>query len=143
MELKKVLYKTIHRAKESVEELADHLGISSSLLYRAGNPNDDGARFPLEKVIPLMEKTKDYSILHHLARRTGHVVFKIPRAAAKSQERLHDFQVAFTVCFSALLSFYKGELSKDKTIEKIDALISEAAGYRKDVEKADQTELDI
>lgn len=143
MELKKVLYKTIHRAKESVEELADHLGISSSMLYRCGNPNDDNARFPLDKVIPLMEKTKDYSILHHLARRTGHVVFKIPRAAARTQERLNDFQVAFTACFSALLDFYKDKITKEETIAKIDALISAAAAHRRDVEKAGQGKLEL
>ncbi len=141
MELKKVLYKTIHRAKESVEELADHLGISSSLLYRAGNPNDDAARFPLEKAIPLMEKTKDYSILHHLARRTGHVVFKIPKAAARSVETLNEFQKTFAVCMDSLLDFYRGNATKEETIGKLDALISAAAGHRKAVEKADQPDL--
>ncbi len=143
MELKKVLYATIHRAKESVEELADHLGISSSMLYRAGNPNDDGARFPLEKVIPLMEKTKDYSILHHLARRTGHVVFKIPKAAAKSVETLNEFQKIFTTCLDTLLDFYNGKATKEEAIGRIDALISAAAGHRKAVEKAHQPDLGI
>jgi len=143
MEIKKLLYKTIHRAKLSVDELADLLGVSSSTLYRCGNPNDESARFPLERVIPLMEATKDYSILHHLARRTGHVVFKIPRAAARSQEKLHEFQVAFTTCFSALLSFYKDEISKEDTIAKIDALISAAAAHRRDVEKSGQGKLEL
>lgn len=143
MELKRVLYRTIHKAGLSVEELADRLGISSSMLYRAGNPNDDGARFPLEKVIGLMRATKDYSILHHIASRTDHVVFKLPRAAAKTAEDMHEFQLVFTVCFSSMLAFYRGEATKEDTVRKIDDLISAAAGHRKAVDRHEQPEFPL
>ena len=141
MDFKKVIYTNIHNAKESVEELADYLGMSTSMLYRCGNPNDEQADLPSRKLIPLMNRTNNFSILRHMARRTGHVVFKVPKAAARSVETLNEFQKTFTVCLDTLLDFYRGNASKEETVGKIDALISAAAGHRKAVEKSDQPDL--
>ena len=135
MELKKVLYRCVHRKKLSVEEIADELGCSSSLLYRCSNPNDSQARFPLEKVLPLMRVTRDYSILKHLASRSGFVLYKIPsRIKYNKIGDLNKYQSICADTFRALLDFKNEKISKEVCLRQIDEMLSGTVEIRKGIE---------
>lgn len=78
--LKSELYKTVHRNKKSIQQIADETGISANYLYRAGLPlENSGVKFPIEYLIPLMKSTGDYSILNHLSKVCGFLLVKMPR----------------------------------------------------------------
>ena len=144
MELKKWIYQTVHRSRFSVEELADAIGCSSSLLYRSANPNDPGARFPLERLLPLMNATRDFSILQHLASRAGFVLFRIPsRIRCQKTADLNKFQSIFAQTFQALVKFKDGEISRDECLEKVDRLLSRTLELRKSVESYPQLVIDF
>ena len=135
MELKKILYKTVHRRKKSVEEIADRVGCSSSLLYRCSNPNDSQARFPLEKVLPLMLTTGDYGILKHLASRSGFVLYKIPaRIKYNKTGDLNKYQSIFADTFRALLDFKEGRISKEKCLSQMDGFLGKTVEIRRGIE---------
>lgn len=139
MELKKILYKTVHRKAESVEEIADRVGCSASLLYRCANINDAQARFPLEKLLPLMRATGDYSILKHLASRSGFILYKLPaKIKPKKIADLNEYQGSFTDAFRALLDFKKGKITKKQCPIHIDKFLSQTIGLKKGVEGVEQ-----
>ncbi len=142
-DLGKVIYKTVHKAKQSVEELADELGLAASTLYRVSNPNDEQARLAIQHTLPLMRITRDYSILRHLASRTGHVLFKVPRGSIKNIKNLQTFQKTFSACLDAICKFRDGEISQEKCLALIDDHLSETAGLRRDVQKFNQGEFDF
>ncbi|MBX2976445.1 MAG: hypothetical protein KF721_09940 [Ignavibacteriaceae bacterium] len=78
--LKSELYKTVHRNKKSIQQIADETGISANYLYRSGLPlENSGVKFPIEYLIPLMKSTSDYSILNHLSKVCGFLLVKMPR----------------------------------------------------------------
>ncbi len=144
MELKKVIYRTVHRKRLSVEEIADEVGCSASLLYRCANPNDPQARFPLEKLLPLMRATNDYSILKHLAFRSGFILYRIPpRIRHDKPCDLNKFQAMFTNTFKAVLEFQEGRKSKEKCLEEIDGFLGSTLEIRKSVEKSEQLRFDF
>jgi len=140
MELKKVLYRTIHRKKESVDEIADVIGCSSSLLYRCANPNDRQARFPVEKVLPLMKAVNDFSILKHLAARSGFILYKLPSEIKPNDNGdLNRFQSLFADTFRALLDFKSGKITKEQCLSMMDELLTRTIEFRKSIEESDQT----
>ena len=144
MDIKKALYGTIHRKKESVEEIADRVGCSASLLYRCCNVNDSQARFPLEKLLPLMRSVNDYSILRHLASRSGFILYKLPsRIKHNRAADLNKYQSLFTETFRSLLRFKDGEISKGECLKNIDRLLSSTVGIRKGIEKSDQMDFNF
>ena len=136
--LKKVLYNTVHRRTgKTVEALADELGISPSYLYRACLPTDgngSGCRFPLELLIPLMNATGDHSVLKHLAHRTGHAVYRVPRGRLRSAADLNDHQRALADYFASLLKFFGGELDRDECLEHLQRVLEEVAGFKQAIE---------
>lgn len=135
MDLRACVYKTVHRRKMSVEEIADRIGVSPSLLYRTANPNDTSAKFALERLLPLMETTRDFSILRHLAARAGFALFRIPaRLKVSRPADLLRFQRISNSCVAALLSFSEGGISKEKCLNEIDALLSASCEMRRSVE---------
>jgi transposase-like protein len=79
-DLKTQIYMTIRGSKKSVEQIADEVGCSASLLYRYGLDGESGAEFPLKRLIPLMQATGDYRILRHLNARCGLMTVSQPRA---------------------------------------------------------------
>ncbi len=144
MELKKWIYSTVHRSRFSVEELADAIGCSSSLLYRSANPNDPGARFPLERLLPLMAATRDFSILRHIASRAGFVLFKVPsRMRCQKTTDLNKYQSIFAEVFQALVKFKDGQASRDACLEQLDKFLSKTLELRKSVEAFPQLTIDF
>ena len=144
MDIKKVLYRTIHRRRESVEQIADDIGCSSSLLYRCANPNDSQARFPLEKLLPLMKSVNDYSILKHLAARSGFILYKLPsKIKPNNNADLNRFQSLFADAFRALLDFKGGKISKTDCLKDVDCLLSRSVELRKGIEESDRMGFDF
>lgn len=145
--LKKVLYETVHRRTgKTVEALADELGISPNYLYRSCLPADEngsGCRFPLELLIPLMNATADHSVLRHLAHRTGHVVYRIPRRHRRTSTELNEHQKTLAEYFGSLLKFFDGELGMDECLEHVHRVLEEVAGFKKSVKEVRQEVLNI
>jgi len=145
--LKKVLYETVHRRTgKTVDALADELGISPNYLYRACLPIDEtgsGCRFPLELLIPLMNATGDYSMLRHLAHRTGHVVSRVPRSRRRTAAELNEHQKTLADYFRALLAFFNDEMEIEECLEHIHRVLEEVAGHKKTVEQGRQEGLKL
>jgi len=79
LDVKEVLYCTIHENKKGVKQIADEIGISSNYLYRSALPDDEsGAKFPIQYLVPLMKSTDDYSLIRHLAKLCGFILVKMP-----------------------------------------------------------------
>lgn len=143
MNLGTLVYKTVHEGKHKVDRLADLMGCSSSLLYRAANPHDSGAHLSIAKAIPLMLAQGDFRILHHLAARTGHLVYKVPRVKAASPKNASDLQMLFAEAIQGLLRLGDGDVSEDYALEKMDALLRKILGVRKSIEKGKQLDLGL
>lgn len=107
--IKTILYETIHRNRKSVEQIADEIGISSNYLYRAGLPLDEnGVKFPVDYLIPLMKATGNYAILEKIAMICGFLLVKEPRVKTPkidSTELISDYQDATTLAVRNLKKF--------------------------------------
>jgi hypothetical protein len=132
--LDQVVAETVRKHRGGVEELADFLGKSASYLYRVSNPFDEGAPLPLKYAIPLMEHTKDYSLLKHIATRLGFLCIRLPRIKKAREEEIALYQRRQSAAISALLSHFAGEKSQDETLEAIRLEMESAAGFAKAIE---------
>jgi len=139
--LSKKAYETIHRGKLSVEELADEIGVSISMLYKAANPNDEAVDIKLRWLIPLMRATANYSILHHIANRLGFVCIKIPRSRRMKPAEIAEHQKHTSEYIHTLMLFASGEISREETLEIVMRELAEVASARKMVEAGSQGEL--
>ena len=140
--LSKKVYTTIHRGKLSVDELADRIGCSSSLLYKAASP-DDPVDLKLNWLIPLMEATKNYSMLHHLANRLGFVCVRIGRSRRMKPEEVAAHQSKLAEYQHAITKFITGQIEKDECLEIVNDTLTQIAGARKMVEAGSQLELEL
>jgi hypothetical protein len=102
--LRECLYETIHRTQDrSLKLIAEEIGMSQSYLTRAALPEQDeddggsGCRFPLNKLVPLIKATNNYSVLDSLEASVGRVAVAMP----KGESSLHD------VCRLAMQSVKK------------------------------------
>ena len=91
--LRECLYETIHRTHgRSLKLIAEEIGMSQSYLTRAALPDHDedeggsGCRFPLNKLVPLIKATNNYSVLDSLEASVGRVAVAMP----KGESSLHD-----------------------------------------------------
>lgn len=88
--LKEAVYKTIHRNKKSVPQIAEEVGMSPGYLAKAALPDEDmlgkdnpmatGCRLPAKKIVPIVRATDDYSILDVMEYQVGRVAIKLPEA---------------------------------------------------------------
>jgi len=144
VDIKRAVYETIHGKGKNVEEIADAIGCSPSLLYRCANINDPGARFPLERTLPLMNATRDFTILKHLAARSGFLLYRLPSKFKHHKTAdLNKYQSVFIEAFQALVKFKDGEIDREACLEKIDTLLSRTIELRTSVERSDQMTLDF
>lgn len=85
--MKDHLYETIHRNKKPLKQIAEEIDMAASYLTRSAVPDTDesetgsGCRFPLKKLVPLIQSTGDFQVLDHIEHSLGRVAFKIPKAA--------------------------------------------------------------
>jgi len=144
-----IVYETIHKAKKpgtsrdiSIDELADLIGCSPSLLYKGADPNQT-VDIKLSWLIPLMKATGNISILKHIAIRLGYVVVRVPRARKMKPEEFAAHQRTLADYQLALLSFINGEATADKVHEQVDKALEEVAGARKMVMAGDTKQKDL
>jgi hypothetical protein len=137
--LDQVAAQTIRRFRggDGIEELADHIGITPGMLYRLGNPLDEGAKINSKHLIPLMEKTRDYSILKHLAARLGFVCVRLPRVRSAREQELAEYQSSQAAAIKAVCSFYHGMASAEEALAAIQTEIERAVGFRRAIETHD------
>lgn len=82
--LKDALYKTVHQSGQHIAVISDRIDMSENYIYKSCLPDPDmddrasGVRFPLNKLLPLMRCTNDYTVLHFMANTTGHALVKVP-----------------------------------------------------------------
>ena len=148
---KSLLYKTIHRNKKPVALIADETGISANYLYRAGLPLDEsGVKFPVEFLVPLMNSTKDYSVLSHLANVCGFILVKIPRVCRDKRDEIDlvdEYQQASVKAVNLLKEFFRhpDKTAYDKASEALMEIMSKSASAKKVLDKQviGQLELDL
>ncbi|GJQ32635.1 MAG: hypothetical protein HBSAPP04_14740 [Ignavibacteriaceae bacterium] len=139
--IKELLYKTAHRNKKSIKQLADESGISENYLYRACLPVDEsGVKFPLDKLVPLMKAANDYSILSHISNICGFILVKIPVFKAKKGEAIDiydEYQEATAYALSALKTFFKepSKANKDAVDEALMKVLEESQQAKKYCDK--------
>jgi len=144
--LKEILYQTIHRSRATVPELADILGVSPNYLYKMGLPTDNGARFPLELLLPLMRATGNYAVLRHLADRSGFLLVKIPRVPRNRQETnqmIAGYQALTTEAIRLLIGYFQEPTREKKRnlLEILNKVAAGSIGIKKRVEQGNQLEL--
>jgi len=140
--LAKTVYLTVHQAKYSVEELADRVGCSASMLYRASNPEDQEVDIKLRWLIPLMEATKDYRLLRHLASRLGFILVKIPRARRMKPEELAKHNAVLAEYQLALAKYVSGDLEPEQVHKLVDQALEQVARAKKMVQ-ADKAQAEL
>ncbi len=152
--LKSFLYETVHRANKTVAELSDETGISTSYLYRACLPIEEkhgsGVKFPVDYLIPLMNATKNYSILNHIAKRCGFLLVKIPRFKNLKLDgigMLNEYQEATTKAVRDMKEFLDNPnaINFQKVDESLRTVMERSVQSQKYCEKAvvGQIELDL
>ncbi|MFB3828928.1 MAG: phage regulatory CII family protein [Bryobacteraceae bacterium] len=123
-DLKTQIYFTIRGSKKSVEQLADEVGCSASLLYRYGLDGESGAEFPLKRLLPLMQATGDFRILRHLNARCGLITVNQPRVRRlklKDPKTVNEIQQNFATLFAEFCKFCEAA-SKEQVAELLDAI---------------------
>lgn len=108
--LKTVLYKTIHRNEKDISTIAEEMGISDSTLYRYGLTGESGSEMPLNRLIPLMVTTKNYSILKHIAKICGFTIVRVPKfkgAKAEGNKVVSQYQLKTNEAGSKLIKFFE------------------------------------
>lgn len=148
--IKTLLYKTIHRNKKSIEQIADEIGITSNSLYRYCLDGESGSDLPLKRLVPLMIATKNFSILDHIARICGFVLIKVPRFANKREESidiLDNYQESTGQAQRSLKEFFRNpdQTHYDKAKEALLEVMKQSASADKYIDKSftGQMELEL
>ena len=90
--LREALYETIHRNGKPLKLIAEEIGMSENYLTRAALPDPEesetgsGCRFPLKKLIPLIQSTGDFSVLDRIEASLGRVAVQIPRSTDSTKD---------------------------------------------------------
>jgi hypothetical protein len=82
MNLLDAFYNTVHNAVGGCEALAVRLGMSAAVLRNKANPNMEANKPLLVEADRIMGLTRDYAILHALAKNHGFVCVEIEEAGA-------------------------------------------------------------
>ncbi len=147
-DLKTNLYFTVHGAQISVEEIADHLGISASYLYRSCTEGDSGCRFPLDLLLPLMEATHDFSLLEHLNARCGKITVnlaQVSRLKVHDPKAMNQIQNNFSKVLAKVISFLETPDAKkvDEITKELQLHLCNVASLKRTVSEYLQEELPL
>lgn len=82
MNVADAFYQTVHGASGGCEALAVRLGMQAAVLRNKANPNHNHHKPMLDDADRIMGLTRDYSILHALAKNHGYVCVEIEEAGA-------------------------------------------------------------
>ena len=103
------IYKTVHRNKKTVYQIADEIGLSSNSLYKWALEGKSGTNLPLKWLVPLMKAAGDYSILKYIAALCGFILVKIPRIAISKKDAFElreEYQEVTSKAQSSLKNFF-------------------------------------
>jgi len=131
--------------------IADKMGISDNYLYRMCLPDDEsGVKFPLDKLIPLMNATENYSILEYLANLCGFLLVKSPRFKAfkgDSIDLIDNYQDCTVTALKKLKDFFNNPSadSYEAVNEALTEVMTQSAAAKSFVKKtkSGQMELDL
>lgn len=147
--LKDRLYKTAHRSKRPLKFIADKMGISENYLYRMCLPDaESGVKFPVDKLIPLMDAAENYTVLEHLANMCGFLLVKAPKFKAHkgdSFDLIDDYQSCSIEALKQLKTFFN-DPSKDHYEAVNNALMevmTKSAAAKKFVQKTYDGQLEL
>lgn len=147
--IKSLLYKTIHRSKKSAAQIADEIGISYSYLCRAGLPTDEnGCRFPVELLVPLMKSAGNYDLLKHIAGLSGYLSVKIPHAFKDKKDEVsavNNYNQACSDAAKDMMDFFMhpSDFKIQQTINSLQRVMEISAGLQKRIKNFNQTELEL
>lgn len=120
--IKNILYSTIHRNRKTIEQIADEMGISANSLYKYCYEGEAGVDMPISRILPLMNITKNYTLLKHIAHLAGFVCVKIPKMASiKKRDEvdiLDDYQGCTVVSIKALKDFFNDPTAENYSSAK-------------------------
>ncbi|SDO95098.1 phage regulatory CII family protein [Desulforhopalus singaporensis] len=129
--LKEALYEMIHHSDVSPKEIAEHLDMALSYLYRAATPDPDtdgpnatGVRFPAKKIVPLTLLTGNYAALDVMNYQAGRVAIPLPKVSRINSDEVVAGALKATVEFGEFAkevqeSIEDGHIS-DREQKKID-----------------------
>lgn len=136
------IQRTIHGYKPGVEALAARLGRSSSLLYRAANPNDE-TQLSLLLLQPLMTVTRDFRILRFFARTFGYALVKIPmRPPRNSPRTIAEMQKVFNEAVGVLIKRVDGAATRAEVVDTLWTVIETSATAIKALECENSLQLE-
>jgi hypothetical protein len=84
-----------------------------------------------------MEKTRDYSILKHLAARLGFAVYRLPRVRTAKETEIAEYQRLQAAAIQAVVGFFAGGREAETTLDAVRAEIEKAASFAKAVQTHD------
>jgi len=134
-----------------VAQIADETSISPNYLYRATLPLDEsGVKFPLEYLVPLMNATKNYTVLDHIAKLCGFLLVKVPKFKSVKMdnvELLSTYQDATVKAVNSLKEFLANPtaINYQKVDESLRLVMEKSVQASKFCDKTfiGQTELDL
>jgi hypothetical protein len=143
-----LLADTILRNTKTIEQIADEIGIKASSLYRYGNPSDAGSDIPLKRLVPLMNSTKNYSVLKHLAKICGFIMIKVPRVAISKGDDIDlvsDYQESTNNAVRFLSKFLKNptQESYEAADHALQEVMERSASAQKYVDKSYKGQLEM
>jgi hypothetical protein len=118
--LREGLYKTIHRNKKPLKVIAEEIGMSENYLTRAALPDAEdsdtgtGCRFPLKKLIPLINTTNDYSVLDVIEQSVGRIGVLLPPSGNVSTKDICHLTIKLVKEYGELLCEVESALEDDK-----------------------------
>lgn len=133
------VYQVVHRSAIEPKEIADRLGLGTSTLYNAANPDMDEPQLCHKHIIPITNLTDNFAILDYMEHACGRVAFEIPHIKGNFSEVVGEVSL-LTQEFSKLLKDVSEDLADNGRIdmtglEKITldclTLISELARFQK------------
>jgi len=148
--LNEAIYKTLHRSKKELAEIADDCGVSANSLYRYSSPEESNSftPLPLQRVLPILNSTNNDAILDFLEMKRGRIAFKIPRVACtklNDSEIVEHYQNVTIDAVKTLRQFLSQPNKKNlKSVE--DALIEvmqESASIKKYVAKKARLQMEL
>lgn len=124
--LKDGLYDTLHHGRYEPKDVAEHLGMTLSYIYRATTPVIDtegegasGVRFPAKQLVHLMLVQEDFQVLDILTFQCGRVTVPIPKPdSAKTTADLHGAALDAIVKFGKLMEEIRDSLADGKITEE-------------------------
>ncbi len=145
--LRECLYRTIHNNEKPLKAIAEEIDMSENYLTRSALPDADdsdtgtGCRFPLKKLIPLINATKDFCTLDFIENSLGRVAVELPKKkngisdiCRLTMRSVRDFGQMIAGVDAGMADGKISALEKEKIIEEGYAAVSAIMTLIKNIE---------